>query len=43
MLNKGPHILSAVRTLDDILKRMEAHQCKKRSMMRELHLAHALS
>ena len=42
MLNKGPHILSAVRTLDDILKRMEAHQFKKRALMRELHLAHAL-
>jgi pyruvate kinase len=42
MLNKGPHILSAVRTLADILTRMEAHQFKKRSMLRELHLAHAL-
>jgi pyruvate kinase len=42
MLNKGPHILSAVRTLDDILRRMESHQFKKRALMRELHLAHAL-
>jgi pyruvate kinase len=42
MLNKGPHIISAVRTLDDILQRMDAHQFKKRSMMRELRLAHAL-
>jgi pyruvate kinase len=42
MLNKGPHILSAVRTLDDILKRMEAHQFKKRALLRELHLAHTL-
>jgi pyruvate kinase len=39
MLNKGPHILSAVQTLDDILQRMEAHQIKKQSMMRELRLA----
>jgi pyruvate kinase len=39
MLNKGPHILRAVQTLDDILQRMEAHQMKKQSMMRELHLA----
>jgi pyruvate kinase len=39
MLNKGPHILRAVQTLDDILQRMEAHQNKKVSMMRELKLA----
>jgi len=39
MLNKGPHILRAVQTLDDILKRMETHQAKKQSMMRELRLA----
>jgi pyruvate kinase len=39
MLNKGPHILRAVQTLDDILQRMEAHQIKKQSMMRELNLA----
>jgi len=39
MLNKGPHILRAVETLDDILQRMEAHQLKKQSMMRELSLA----
>jgi pyruvate kinase len=40
MLNKGPHVLSAVRVLDDILRRMQAHQAKKRSMLRELRLAH---
>lgn len=40
MLNKGPHVRSAVRVLDDILRRMEAHQTKKRSMLRELRLAH---
>jgi pyruvate kinase len=39
MLNKGPYILEAVRTLDDVLSRMEAHQQKKRSMMRPLKLA----
>jgi hypothetical protein len=39
MLNKGPHILLAVQTLDDIMQRMEAHQIKKQSMMRELSLA----
>ena len=41
MLNKGPHVVSAVRVLDDILQRMQAHQAKKRAMLRELHLAHA--
>jgi pyruvate kinase len=39
MLNKGPYVLEAVRTLDDILTRMQAHQDKKRSMMRPLKLA----
>ena len=42
MLNKGPHILSAVRALDDILRRMQTHQTKKRAMLRELRLAHVL-
>lgn len=36
MLNKGPHILGAMRTLDDILRRMQAHQAKKRPLMRAL-------
>ena len=39
MLNKGPHIISALRTLDDILRRMDAHQSKKRAMLRKLHVA----
>jgi pyruvate kinase len=43
MLNKGPHMVSAVRVLDDILRRMQAHQAKKRSMLRELRLAHRLT
>ena len=42
MLNKGPHIVTAVRMLDDILKRMQAHHAKKSSMLRELRVAHAL-
>ena len=29
MLNKGPYVVEAVRTLDDILTRMERHQDKK--------------
>lgn len=39
MLNKGPHIVTGVRVLDDILRRMQSHQSKKRSMLRELRLA----
>ena len=41
MLNKGPHINEAVVMLDDILQRMQGHHRKKRSMLRELHLASA--
>jgi pyruvate kinase len=37
MLNKGPHILEAIGLLDGILRRMEAHQNKKRAMLRRLH------
>jgi pyruvate kinase len=39
MLNKGPHVGTAVRVLDDILRRMEAHQVKKRPMLRPLRVA----
>ena len=35
-LNKGPHVLSAIRTLDDILRRMQSHQSKKRPLLRAL-------
>jgi len=40
MLNKGPHILEALITLDNILKRMERHQYKKTSMLHKLNLAY---
>jgi pyruvate kinase len=43
MLNKGPFVREAVATLDNILRRMEAHQSKKRAMLRPLHVAHAVS
>ncbi len=43
MLNKGPHVLRAIRALDDILRRMQSHQTKKVATLRELHLAHSLS
>jgi pyruvate kinase len=39
MLNKGPHTVDAVKVLDDILRRMQAHASKKRSMLRSLDLA----
>jgi len=41
MLNKGPYIVTAVRILDDILRRMQSHQEKKRSMLRKLDVASA--
>ena len=37
MLNKGPYILDAVRSLDAVLQRMQAHQRKKISRLRALH------
>ncbi len=39
MLNKGPHVVEAVRTLSDILKRMEKHRFKKRSLSRALRVS----
>ena len=39
MLNKGPYILDAIRTLDDLLKRMQGHHVKNRGMMRRLSVA----
>jgi pyruvate kinase len=39
MLNKGPHIIAALRTLGQILHRMDPHQSKKTSMLRALTLA----
>jgi pyruvate kinase len=39
MLNKGPHIVQATKSLDEILRRMQDHQTKKRSLLRRLRLA----
>lgn len=39
MLNKGTHILAAIRMLDDILRRMQGHQYKKTPQMRELRFS----
>jgi len=38
MLNKGPHVLDAVRALDGILHRMQSHQAKKTAMLRHLNV-----
>ncbi len=37
MLNKGPHIIAAIRMLDNILRRMQKHHFKKTARMRKLH------
>ena len=42
MLNKGPHILQALRSLDDILRRMQSHLAKKRPLLRPLKAWQAL-
>jgi len=39
MLNKGPHLVEAVKALDSILRRMEAHQLKKSARLRHLNVA----
>jgi len=36
MLNKGPHVVEAVASLDDILGRMASHQRKKVALLRRL-------
>jgi pyruvate kinase len=36
MLNKGPHIILAIRMLDSILRRMQGHQYKKTSRLKKL-------
>jgi pyruvate kinase len=36
MLNKGPYVAQAVKTLDDILRRMASHQRKKTPLFRRL-------
>ncbi len=39
MLNKGPYILNAVTTLNDVLRRMREHRAKKRDLLRSLQVA----
>jgi hypothetical protein len=38
-LNKGPHVAEAIRLLDDILRRMDAHQRKKTAFLRALRVS----
>lgn len=42
MLNEGPHMLAAVRVLNDILWRMQEHKSKRRTLLRELRPAQSL-
>jgi pyruvate kinase len=39
MLNKGPHVVEAVRFLSDVLGRMQGHRDKKRAMLRRLSVS----
>ncbi len=39
LLEKGPHLVEALSVLDDILRRMESHQNKKRARLRSLRLS----
>lgn len=43
MLNKGPHVVEAVTSLDDIIRRMETHQSKKTPLLRPLRVASSVS
>ncbi len=38
MLNKGPHILAAIKMLDNILRRMQDHQHKKTPKLGKLKI-----
>jgi pyruvate kinase len=42
MLSKGPYLIDAIRTLDDILGRMQSHQSKKRALLRHLRVSESL-
>jgi pyruvate kinase len=42
MLNKGPHIVDAIRFLDDVLTRMGGHGYKRTPMLRRLAVAESM-
>ena len=39
MLNKGPHVLTAVPFLDNVMTRMQSHQAKKHSVLRNFSVS----
>jgi pyruvate kinase len=39
MLDKGPYMVEAVKALDNILERMQAHQAKRSALLRHLRVA----
>lgn len=39
MLNKGEHLIEATKMLDDILSRMQEHQHKKSSQLKQLKIS----
>jgi pyruvate kinase len=39
MLNRGRYVPESVAFLDDVLRRMQAHQDKKRSLLRRLQIS----
>ena len=39
MLNKGPHIQEAIKTLRNILDKMDGHMSKKKDSLRALNIA----
>lgn len=43
MLNKGLYIMKAIRTLDDVLRRMQGHQTKKTALLRSLNVSNVFS
>lgn len=42
MLNKGPHVVDAIRFLDDVFTRMHEHQDKGTALLRPLSISRAL-
>ena len=43
MLNKGPHIVDAIRFLDDVFARMHEHHDKRTTLLRRLSISDAFN
>jgi pyruvate kinase len=43
MLNKGPHIVDAIRFLNDVFSRMHQHQDKRTPLLRRLSISNVFS